>query len=235
MNRLKFLFAAALGMLLLSGTQVRASSLSSVQWEYRWTVTNPVGLSILADANGGGQNGFVLFVNNFNGNWNPSARSGNSNVVATNLRSLSDAPASDPNSLSAAGAFSLQLDIRLKNNPSQMATYNFNGKLKGDFSSESSNIEMDLVSPMVDTKTIGGIDFVVKYISFVAPDPQASGDGGAVQLGSIGFRVELTNGGQVEEVPEPSTIVLSCLGLSFLGVAGLRKRRQNQGEVTPAV
>jgi hypothetical protein len=75
----------------------------------------------------------------------------------------------------------------------------------------------------------------VSIVSYSPPGPPT-----ASNAGSIGAHVDVTagtsgggggdngggSGGGISETPEPTSLVLSCFGLSALGAASWRKRRR---------
>ena len=72
------------------------------------------------------------------------------------------------------------------------------------------------------TLPLGDNNYTVTIRSYSPPGPPS-----ASNYGSIAAHVDVTTltPGQFN-TPEPSTMVLSCLGLSFFGAASWRKRRQ---------
>jgi len=77
----------------------------------------------------------------------------------------------------------------------------------------------------VQTATVGDYDFTVDLSHYVLPpnplNPTAASIGG-----SITAKLHDDGGVGVAKTPEPSTLLLSCVGLSLAGAASWRKRRR---------
>jgi hypothetical protein len=100
----------------------------------------------------------------------------------------------------------------------------FTGKLGGTFSASNSNITNTFTGTTTQTVTLGNFDYT---ISFPANYYSPPGPPLASNAGSISAHVAITPATiVVGSLPEPSTMVLSGLGLALMGAARLRKRRQ---------
>jgi len=204
---------AALALLLAASAGAKADP---IQWTYNWTPGSP---AVTADGNPGAG---VTFTNE------PSnGATGNSDIVATNLRVFSAAPASVPDVLNSQGAYSLVLTLStVENSQTLSGSLTFAGKLGGSFSKESANVSNVFGPNATQTLTLGSSTFTVSLASFTGPapprlDPLAP----PVNAGSIGAHVNVSAAVTPTNVPEPSTMLLSALGLSFLGGAAWRKRK----------
>jgi len=100
----------------------------------------------------------------------------------------------------------------------------FHGHINSSFSQDGSNLSVLIDSQ--DAFQSAKINGNTYYIQM--PDPTAPGTPTATQTGSVPSYITVVPAGtgSIAGVPEPSTLVLSWLGLSFLGAAGWRKRRQ---------
>jgi hypothetical protein len=146
-----------------------------------------------------------------------------SDIVATNIRTFSNAPRATPNSfLKSAYA----LTLRLTDDASgQSGTLTFHGVFNGTLSASSANITTTITDPTTQELTLGGNLYRVKLEAFSPPGPP-----GISNAGSLSASVEVVPAPEpppppppTNDAPEPSTVVLSCLGLSSLGLAAWRK------------
>jgi hypothetical protein len=106
-------------------------------------------------------------------------------------------------------------------------TLSFTGKLNGTFSSQNANIANMFGTTSPKTLTLGSVVFTVALTSYTPPGPPDQAN-----AGSISAHVTVSNAvgppppPPPQNTPEPSTLLLSGLGLTFLGGAAWRKRRQ---------
>ena len=195
-----------------------------------WTYTTQASpLAISPDVPGGG---LVLTSQS-----SPSAvTSGTSGIVATTV--LGTVSSGSTNHYSNAA---YQVGITVNDVGSGQAhTFTFQGLFSGDFSSTSgANIVHQLIDPATSVASstaqvaqsfvIGGNNYTVtldphviignlgSFPASIGGFVSATGDGGQGGGGGGG-------GGDVSNTPEPSTMVLSMVGLSALGMAALRRR-----------
>jgi hypothetical protein len=213
MKRFIHLFAAT-AVLLLAGASVRADV---VPWTYSWQ-RSPI--SIAADGSGTG--GVSLTSEAL-----PKQAAGSSDIVATNLRIFSSATASNPDKLVTGGAYTLSLTLT-DTTSGTSGTVTFTGKLTGTFSAGSSLITNVFTSPTVETLNLGANKFTVAIGPYSPPGPPSASNAGSiaahVDVSSLSSGGGPGSGPGTADAPEPSGIVLSCLGLSCLGGAAWRKR-----------
>jgi hypothetical protein len=212
MKRLLTAQVAALALVLFGGTGVQAASLppDNVQWTYNFS---PGAAAVTADAN---PSAGVSFTNE-----PTKAAVGSSDVVATNLRGFSTATSAAPDVMSSSGAYTLNLQLSTSDaNGPHTATLSFSGKLTGKFSAESSNIRNVFGADSMQTVQLGDYNFTVSLFAYTPPGPPDQ-----LNAGSISAYVQIT-AVTPAQLPEPSTMLLSGLGLTFLGGAMWRKRRQ---------
>lgn len=216
------LLAATLA-LLLTGTGVRAdpSPVNTVAWTYNFT---PNVTTILAD----GQDphhatgGLTLT------NQPQTSAIGTSDVVLTNLQTFSTALPTAPNTISGSnGVWSIGL--ALTDNSSSGAnstTMTFSGQFAGAFSTGNSVITSTFSSPTTQTWTAPNGDvFSVSIIQPISP-PGVPSDPHTGAISALVTVTPGTGGIHITSVPEPSTLLLSCLGVSLAGLRSWRKRRQ---------
>jgi hypothetical protein len=205
------LFAAALAAALLTQTAARASF---VPWTYNWS-RSPVAVS----ANGGGTGGLTLTDEPLN------HADGTSDVVATNIRSFSSAARPHPDSFNhATYALSMQLtDVT----SGKSATLNFGGFFSGTLSATSANVVNTFTGLTQQQVVLGSHTYTVVIGPYAPPGPPT-----ATNAGTISAHVFVDQdpdnggggGGHPSDAPEPSTLLLSCFGLSCLGAGAWRKK-----------
>jgi len=206
MRRLRPIIAVACA--LAAGTQARADL---IKWTYSWDRA-----PIAVDAGTGGV-GLTS---------EPTTLAqGNSDVVATNLRIFSSASPSTPDVFGPSDG-NYALTMTLKDFTSgQSAALTFKGQLGGSFSFNNANVTNSFKGALTQSVVLGGNLYTVTLSSFSPPGPPAQSN-----AGSIGAHVKVSAnvaGGKPpgSPNPEPSTLVLSGLGLSCFGGAAWRLRR----------
>ena len=213
MKRLLHFSWLALTALLVVGAGARADNIS---WSYNWTA-NPA--AVFSDDG----TGAVTFTNEATKNATNS-----SFTDASNLKIISSADPNHPEHLNHNGAYTLTLVLTDKDS-GKSATVTFTAKLNGSFSAGSSEVTSTMpLSTQTGTSsqsvTLGKHTYTVSFYSFSPPGPtQAS------NLGSITFRVDVGNA-TITGAPEPTTMLLSLMGLSFVGASWRMRRRR-----TPAL
>jgi hypothetical protein len=142
-------------------------------------------------------------------------------VVATSLDTFSTTPASHQNHfLDAAYTLTLQLTDEASG---ETATVTFGGVFNGTLSTIDADLSTRFTGQTEQSLTLGGNEYVVSLADYRPP-----GAPGSNVPGSISATVEVrgTDVPPVQDVPEPSAVVLSCVGLSLLGVAVRRRWRR---------
>ena len=142
-----------------------------------------------------------------------------SDIVATNLRVFSSATASAPDMITGPnGNYSMTLQLAVNDNGTPFSTnLTFTGKLfttgpKG-FSAENANVQNMFLDGGPKVADLGTIRFTVQLMAYTPPGPPDQSN-----AGSISAHVTVENI-TPSQVPEPSAIVLSGMGLTFLGGA----------------
>ncbi|MCI0459568.1 MAG: PEP-CTERM sorting domain-containing protein [Gemmataceae bacterium] len=196
------LYAIALGLCLFAGGQARADL---IEWNYNWM---PSATEIFANDPSLGK---ITLTNEAAG-----SAAGDSFIVATNLKTVSNATASNPAVFTDA-MYSLTLTITdpaLASDNTKAMT--FTGKFDGTLTSKSAMISNTFTSPETQSVQIGTNVYTVKIGAFAPPGPPT-----ATNSGSISALATVT----VTEVPEPGTLALAGMCLSVCG-AGWWLRRQ---------
>jgi hypothetical protein len=222
MNGSLRLWGAPLALLLLAAAGARADQIPVYSpWTFSWT---PKADAVLSD---GGQGGVSFTKVTSTGSGVGGVINGSSDIVATNLKIFSAAPANMPETFNGAGAYTLSLLLTDKDS-GQSATLTFNGKLGGQFSASSAHVTNTYGPGAEQTVTLGDNTYTVTLPAnaYTAPQPPSAPED---NRGGIGAHVEVTTATvQTAHAPEPSTLLLSGMGLSFLGTASWRRRRRDR-------
>lgn len=200
------LLGTSLGLLLLASAPAQASF---VGWDYAW---NPGSLVVAAD--GGGTGGISMTLQA------QAHADGTSDIIATNLRTFSSAPRTTPDTV-AKGTYNLSLTLT-DTASGQSGTVTFSGFFNGTFSTTSANVNNTFTGDITQTLTLGGHKFQVGIGPYAPPGPPSAANAGTI---SAHVAVDEDGGNNGGDTPEPSTLVLSCLGLSVLGASSWRKIR----------
>lgn len=158
---------------------------------------------------------------------------GTSDIVATNIRAFSSAPRSNPDRFTNSP---YTLSLFLQDDASkQSTTLAFKGVFNGTISATSANVTTTFTAPLSETVKLGDHSYTVNLGNYSPPGPPD-----ASNAGSISAHVAVDEftpnpgptgggtGGGTQHAPEPSTLVLSALGLSSLGLVGWRKWRHGR-------
>lgn len=222
MKRSLLAFAAAAALLCLRGTPAWATPITTttdVGWSYNFT---PSQSFVSADSPGSGTVSFT--------NEPTKSATNSSDVVVTNLRVSSTAMADSPDTLNSSGAWKVGLTVTDAASGASN-TMMFSGKLSGTFSAANSNISNTftgttsytwLAPAAPGTKTRD--QYTVTLTGYTPPGPPSASNAGSI---SAHITVTPEGGTSGTGTPEPSTLVLSVLGLGFAGVASWRKRRRS--------
>lgn len=217
MKRSLSLFAAAFALALTATAQSQADPFS---YTYNWSAT-PIAISA-------GTGGVTLT------NGTPITTSLETDTAATNLTVFSAASSGSPDVIAtptSGSNYSLAVTLT-DNGGADTRTVTFTGLLLGQLTHDSSTLTNTITGSTDDTGThagqtfgvvtFDGTKYTVSYNGFAAPGPEAQHN-----VGSISFHIAFASEGPAgNPTPEPSSMVLGCLGLSFLGGVVLRARRR---------
>jgi hypothetical protein len=190
-----------------------------VPWSYNW---EPSALAIKA---GGAATGGLELTDE------PLKHAdGTSDIVVTNIRAFSDASRSKPDAFNhATASFTLLLKDELSN---KTATLTFNGFFTGTISATSANVQFTATAPLTETVKLGGHTYTISLGNYAPPGPPDASNAGSISANVAVDQISSTGGGGGgggnNQAPEPSTLLLSCLGLAGAGLAGWRKWRRPQ-------
>jgi hypothetical protein len=217
------LIAPALA-LLLAVAGARAAPIFSYNW-------SPDTEKHFADGFGpGSTDHYVDFSNEPPKDASVNPTSHQTHLVATNLRIFSSADDNTPDSINSNYTLTMALQDLATGHSH---TFAFTGNLNGTFSTGTANVENAFTggSPVTWTDT-NGDTFKITMDTYTPPGPPD-----ASLLGSIGATVAYSHsgagggggggggGGKPPDAPEPSTLLLSVLGLSGAGMASWRRRQ----------
>jgi hypothetical protein len=216
MKRSLSLFAAAFALALTATAQSQAD----FSYTYNWSAT-PIAI-------GAGTGGVTLT------DESAVTTTHETDTAASNITVFSAAPSTSPDVIpTPAGGSNYSLAVTIADsNGTQTGTISFTGLLLGQLTHDSSNLTNSITGSTDDTGThtgqtfgsvvINGTQYTVSYNGFAAPGPEAQHN-----VGSISFHIAIAPaGGGTNDSPEPSSMVLGCLGLTFLGGVVLRARRR---------
>jgi hypothetical protein len=220
MKRILFAHLTALAFVLVAGAGVQAGPIPAgqLQWTYNFSPGAP---AVYADGN---PSAGVTFTNE-----PTKTATGSSDVVATNLRVFSAAMATAPDHLTTNGSYSLNLTLTMTDSHGvHTANFHFTGKLSGTFSSENANVSNafgPLASQSINLGVGNTYKFTVALVSYTPPGPPDQAN-----AGSISAHVTVASNARTIDTPEPGTLLLSGMGLTFLGGAAWRRRRRMQSK-----
>jgi len=147
----------------------------------------------------------------------------NISVMSTATRNHEDSFFDGGSSTTSSGGFALRLNIKDLESSAETGL-DFHGRFVGNLSSTSSNLDVmwdqNYDKDHAIVFTLGNNEYSVYFRSYSPPGPPSAG-----LKGGITFHVD-ARPLDLQKAPEPSTMVLSCVGLSLMGLAGWRKRRQ---------
>jgi hypothetical protein len=141
---------------------------------------------------------------------------GDSDIVATNLRTYSTAPINNPDHFTHA-AYSLKLFL-FDADSGQSTTLTFTGELNGTATAGSSILTNTFTGQVTQQAVLGNHLYTVTAGKFTAPGPP-----GSINAGSISAHASTVI--TVATLAEPSSLALGCLGAAAFGLRRSRRRR----------
>jgi hypothetical protein len=156
---------------------------------------------------------------------------GTSDIVATNIRAFSSATRNQPDTFTNSP---YTLSLFLKDNASgQSTTLIFHGVFNGTISATSANVTTRFTAPLVETVKLGTNTYTVNLGNYAPPGPPDASNAGSISAHvAVNETTPPSTGGSggpgPAQAPEPSTLLLSCLGLSSIGMGGWRRWRKKK-------
>jgi hypothetical protein len=205
MKRLLASLALAFLASLLSAGAARAEF---VPWSYNWEPT----VKTLAAGTGG-----VTFTDEPTNHANDT-----SDIVATNLRTFSAATRSHPDVLNHAAYV---LTLKLTDEHSGLsAILTFGGFLSGTLSATSANIANTFTGLTSQTVQLRFDTYTVTVGSYAPPGPPTASNAGSISAHVRALGPDHNPQGGGNAAPEPSTLLLSGVGLGLVGLGRWIKR-----------
>jgi hypothetical protein len=199
--------AAALVVILTMATTARADWIA---WTYSWS-NSPQ--TIQADNPSSG--GSIALTNE------PTLSAvGNTDIVATNIRTYSTAPGSAPDTFTNK-AYALTLNLT-DSASGQSGAAVFTGVFNGTLTATSANITNTFTSPTTAYLDLGDNQYTVTLTAYTPPGPT-----GSVNAGAIGAHAVVTVAHIVEATPEPTALLLAGIGIP-LALLRFKRRSSRQ-------
>lgn len=199
-------------LLALALAPLQATRADPIGWTYDWT---PGVLSLDADVPG---TGTIAFSDSA-----PGSAAGSTDIVTTNLTTLSTAPVDAPDQLSD-GPYSLTLTLT-DDASGESGSLVFGGILSGDWSSGHANIANAFKGDTTQGLELGDNLYSVTIGPYSPPGPPTSDNAGSISAFVSVEPLVTVEDPPIESVPEPSTALLAGLGLSVLGGHAWWRRR----------
>jgi hypothetical protein len=205
---------AALALLV----SARPACADLIPWTYNWS-SSPSELP--ADAPG---TGHISFTDEA-----PRNVVGNSDIVATNLRTVSTATDGNPDKFTNA-AYKLSLSL-VDSTSGQGGTLAFTGVLNGTVTAGSSNLKNSFTGDTTQTIQLGDNLYTVTIGPYSPPGPPDSTSAGTI---SAYASVTVQAVGSIATVPEPPALLLASLALPVFVIC-LRRSQALDSSMTRAV
>jgi hypothetical protein len=186
---------------------LRAARADLVPWMYNWSRSPS---EIHADAPG---TGYITLTDE-----SLKGAVGNSDIVATNLRTFSTATHAKPDVFTAK-TYSLDLYL-LDTESGQSTTLTFTGEINGTLTAMSSNLSNTFTGTKTQSVVLGNNKYTVSIGPYSPP-----GVPGSANAGSIAAHASVLVA-PIVSLPEPGTLALSGLGTFLLGATRWRIRRR---------
>jgi hypothetical protein len=199
-------YGIALMALLGGAASVRADP---IQWSYNWS-SSPG--TVYADSS---QTSYIALTT---GSILQNA-AGDSDIVATNLRTYSTASPAAPATFTAK-TYTLSLFLQDQQS-GQSGTLMFTGQFDGTLSELSSNIQNTFTGATTQSVQLGSNIYTATIGPYSPPGPTNSSNAGSISA----FAQVTVSSIVIQDVPEPSSLLLAFLAAPLAGLALRRRRR----------
>jgi len=198
MKFIPFTLGSAALVLLLAPISARADL---IPWMYNWSRSPTV---INADAPG---TGYITLTDE-----RLKSAVGNSDIVATNLKTFSTATPAHPDTFTAKN-YTLSLYL-FDTASAQSATLSFTGQLSGTLSAQSSILTNTFTGLTTQSVQLGDNLYTATVGPYAPPGVPGSQNSGGIAAHATITVATITS----IDTPEPSTIALAGLGLTLLAL-----------------
>src|SRR5262249_48762077 len=152
-------------------------------------------------------------------------------IVATQVSVSSDAPAGFPDEFKNSPDLTLKLKIN-DTTSGQAFTFQFTGSFNTHNPREPStasiahpNGKFTPTGTQQVTQQIGDNEYTVKFVAYTPPPPSGAANQGSIAYHVTVRAVDITKN-PPGQTPEPTSMLLAGIGVSFMGLGAWRKRRQ---------
>lgn len=198
-------FGIALMALLAGAASVRADP---IQWSYNWSSSPGI---VYSDSS---QTSYITLTTSSI----LQSAAGDSDIVAANLRTYSTASPATPATFTAK---TYTLSLFLVDQSGQSGTLTFTGQFDGTLSELSSNIQNTFTGATTQSIQLGNNIYTATIGPYSPPGPTNSTNAGSISA----FAQVTVSPITIQDVPEPSSLLLAFLAAPLAGLAVRRRRR----------
>jgi hypothetical protein len=197
-------FGIALLVTLAGAAETRADQ---ILWNYNWSSSPGI---VYSDNS---QTTYITLTNQ-----SLASAEGNSDIVATNLRTYSDAPPTAPATFTAK-AYTLSLFLQDVSS-GLSGTLTFTGQFDGTLSTLNSNITNTFTGQPVQQLRLGTNLYVATIGPYAPPGPTNSSNAGTISA----FAQVTVSSVVIQDVPEPNSLLLAGCAMPLVGFLFWRRR-----------
>jgi hypothetical protein len=194
--------------LLVTLTGAATAHADQIVWNYNWSSSPGI---VYSDNS---QTTYITLTNQ-----QLATAAGNSDIVATNLRTYSTASPETPATFTAK-AYTLSLTLQDVAS-GLIGTLTFTGQFDGTLSSLSSNINNTFTGQMTQTLRLGNDLYTATIGPYAPPGPTNSSNSGTISAyAQVSVQPII-----IQDVPEPSALLLAGWAAPLAGFVFWRRRR----------